>query len=283
MATPPPQSSPAPQQPKPSLDAAPKSPLFYGGSTGVVTLKVLAMAMLLLSVIWYFIFISFPDSDLSLMSYIIAGVAIATGAIGVWMGNYRISRRTSIPPLNGIMIMVSIFFLFLVPVLGSWQDTRTLGEMFDSPMFIINISLYALFSLSYIEFAHGTIRFSQIDEYAKNQNIEDFSVDPVIWNYFIWYAILMIIIYLFMLGVVFLRWAYMPALEESAPQFANSIELNSVYSIALSIGLIFVPIAAILAYLFGSGSLIRSTREVIIKGPDVEDEYGMPPRPPGQT
>ena len=280
----PPQAGPpAQQQARPSPEAGPKSPLFYGGSTGVILVKLLALVMMFLSILWYYIFISFADSDLIVMSYIMAGVAIGLGAVGVFMGNVHISRREGIPTLNSIMIMISIVFLFLVPVLGSWQDTRSLGEMFADALFIIHISLYAFFAISYIEFSHAAVRFSQIDQYAKSQNIEDFSVNPVIWNYFFWYGLLFVIIYAFLLGVIFLRWAYMPALEESAPQFANSIEMNSVYSIALSIGLIFVPIAAILAYIFGSGSLIKTTKEVIVKGPDVEDEYGTPPPPPGQA
>jgi hypothetical protein len=275
-----------PAQAKPRPDTGPKSPLFYGGSSGVLTVKVLAMVMIFLSILWYYIFISYSDSDFIFTSYIIAGVTIGVGVLGVWMGNFKITSRAGIPSLNTIFIMASIFLLFLIPVLGSWQDTRTLGEMFDSEFFILNISLYAFFSISYIEFSHAAIRFSQIDQYAKSQNIEDFSVNPVIWNYFFWYGILFVVIYAFMLVVIFLRWGYMPALEESAPQFANSIEMNSVYSIALSIGLIFVPIAAILSYVFGAGSLIKTTKEVIVKGPDVEDEYSLgtppPPPPPGQ-
>lgn len=292
MAAPPQQpqvgtTAPPPAQPQARPrhpDTGPKSPFFYGGSSGVITVKVLALVMIFLSILWYYIFISYSDSDFLFTSYIIAGVTIGLGVLGVFMGNVKISRREGIPSLNAIFIMISIFFLFLIPALGSWQDTRTLGEMFDSEFFILNISLYAFFSISYIEFSHASIRFSQIDQYAKSQNIEDFSVNPVIWNYFFWYGILFVVIYAFMLAVIFLRWGYMPALEESAPQFANSIEMNSVYSIALSIGLIFVPIAAILSYIFGAGSLIKTTKEVIVKGPDVEDEYSFtpPPPPPGQ-
>ncbi len=266
--------------PKPQT-GAPSSPIFYGGSSGVVTVKVMAMIMILLSVLWYYIFIVNQDSSLLSTSYIIAGAAIGIGMIGVWMGNVKITRRAGVPTLNSMMIMVSILLLFIVPILGSWKDLRSLGEMFDDPYFIIYISLYALFTLSYIEFSHATVRFSQIDHYATSQNIEDFSVNPVIWNYFLWYGILIIVIYFFLLGVIFLRWAYMPALEESSPQFANSIEMNSVYSIVLSIGIIFVPIAAVLAYVFGAGSLIKTTKEIIVKGPEVEEYYmGMKPIEP---
>ena len=285
MATPPP---PGPPQPPPQAAIggaqapapAPSGPIFYGGSTGVVTVKALAMVMILLAVLWYYIFIVSPDSPHLITSYIFAGAAIGIGVASVWMGNVRISRRAGIPTLNSIMVMVSILLLFIVPILGSWQDPRSLGEMFEDPMFIIYISLFALFTLSYIEFSHATIRFSQIDQYAKSQNIEDFSVNPVIWNYFIWYGILTVIIYFFLLGVIFLRWAYMPALEDTAPQFANSIEMNSVYSIVLSIGIIFIPITAVMAYIFGAGSLIKTTKEVIVKGSETEEEYyGMEPRP----
>jgi hypothetical protein len=60
--------------------------------------------------------------------------------------------------------------------------------------------------------------------------------------------------------------------------------MNSVYSIVLSIGIIFIPITAVMAYIFGAGSLIKTTKEVIVKGPETEEEYyGMeptePPRP----
>ena len=81
--------------------------------------------------------------------------------------------------------MVSVILLFIVPILGSWEDPKSLGEMFNNPIFMLNIALFGMFTLCYIELAHATVRFSQIDEYAKTHNLQDFSVDPVIWNYFL--------------------------------------------------------------------------------------------------
>jgi hypothetical protein len=180
MATPPPPSPPQPppqaamggaQAPAP----APSSPIFYGGSSGVVTVKVMAMIMLFLATGWYNLLIANAGSAHYWTAIIISNVAALIGLIGIWMGNVKISRRAGIPTLNSILIMASILLLFILPILGNWQDPRSLGEMFKDPMFIIYISLFALFALSYIEFSHATIRFSQIDQYAKSQNIEDFT------------------------------------------------------------------------------------------------------------
>ena len=89
----------------------------------------------------------------------------------------------------------------------------------------------------------------------------------------------MLIVLLITFGVLMLHRAFMHWVShggfffDGSPKFAESIIFNSIYSVAIIIALIFIPLAIILAFLFGEGSLIKSTRTIVLEKEEKEDEY----------
>ncbi len=128
---------------------------------------------------------------------------------------------------------------------------------------MVNVLIFAVFVVCYIELAHASIRFSQIDDYATSHNLKDFNVGSVVTNYFIWFGILIAVITLFSLFVLILQIIISGAIQDAAPQFRYSLEYNSIYSILISIALVFVPIGIILSFVYGY--LIKSHRKIVVK------------------
>jgi CBS domain containing-hemolysin-like protein len=153
-----------------------------------------------------------------------------------------------------------------MPIFGSWEDPNTIGEALWNTNNMVLVLIFGIFVLCYIELAHASIRFSQIDNYATSHNIRDFSVNSVINNYFIWFAILMAIIFCISLGVLLLQIGMSGYIKDVAPQFGYSLEYNSVISILISIALVFVPIGIIITFVFGY--FVKSRREIVVKSKD---------------
>jgi hypothetical protein len=106
--------------------------------------------------------------------------------------------------------------------------------------------LFAMSFLFMLELHNGAHRFNDIIKYAKEKASGEFSLTPVINSYYIMGFILMVIIgFGFQLVLVinfFFRWIT-PYLSE---QMANSMMMNSVYSVVFTLALIFVPLWIVL-------------------------------------
>jgi hypothetical protein len=92
-----------------------------------------------------------------------------------------------------------------------------------------------------LELYNGAHRFNDIVKYAKKRASGEFSLTPVINSYYIMGFILMDIIgagvFLVLLINFFVRWS-VPYISE---QLANSVMMNSVYSIVFIIAIVFIP------------------------------------------
>jgi hypothetical protein len=141
---------------------------------------------------------------------------------------------------------------------------------------IFGILILAVFTLGYIELSHASIRFLNIAEFAHNQNLTDFSVNAVVGSYFIWFPILFFLIVIFSYGVLKLNQLLIWLVEGVSPQFAASLELNSIYGVAAAIALIFVPVGVILTIIFGRESYVRAYKRLTRAGPPPipEEERG---------
>jgi hypothetical protein len=53
-------------------------------------------------------------------------------------------------------------------------------------------------------------------------------------------------------------------IKDVAPSFGYSAEYNSIFSVVISVGLIFVPIGIILTFVFGF--FFKSRRKIVVKG-----------------
>jgi uncharacterized membrane protein (UPF0182 family) len=78
-----------------------------------------------------------------------------------------------------------------------------------------------------------------------------------------WCAILGVIIFLFSAVIMFLQLLLSGPIEAAAPQFGNSLEYNSIYSLLISIAIIFVPIGIVITFVFGY--FFKSRRKIVVK------------------
>ena len=112
------------------------------------------------------------------------------------------------------------------------------------------VAVFAFNYLLFIELNHAAHRFNEIISYAKKKAVGEFSLTPVINNYYIMGFILMVIInvaFLVLLVVnFFLRWVS-PFFNET---LSSSVMMNSVYSLFLTSMLILVPLFILMILFF---------------------------------
>lgn len=109
--------------------------------------------------------------------------------------------------------------------------------------------LLFFFSLSFVfmlEMFHGAHRFNDIIKYAKGMSTGEFSLTPVINNYYIMGSILMLIIggiVLFILVTYFFWYWIMKIFFQ---QLGDSLMVNSVYSLVFIVAAFFIPVWIVL-------------------------------------
>ncbi len=122
-------------------------------------------------------------------------------------------------------------------------ETLTIGNW-------IVLFLFAMSYLLFLELNHGAQRFNEIISYAKGKAVGDFSLTPVINNYYVLGAILMIIVgvvmIVFLLINLFVRWVT-PLINA---QLADSVMMNTVYSVFFTMVAILLPLGVILTLFF---------------------------------
>jgi hypothetical protein len=240
------------------------SKFIYLGSQGVIIVKVGAAVLGALVLIWYLAFIAYPESNYWLLGIALGAIGLGIGIAGIFLGNIKVSNKRYMPPLNVILIIVSIIFLLIMPIFGSWEDPDTIGKALWEVGNMVMVLIFAIFFLCYVELAHASIRFSQVDEYATSHNLREFSVNSVVNNYFIWFGILISIITVISLIVLLLQIGLSGTIRDVAPQFGYSLEYNSIYSILISIAIIFVPIGIVTSFVYGL--FFKSRRSIVVKG-----------------
>jgi hypothetical protein len=168
------------------------------------------------------------------------------------------------PSLNVLLIIISIIFLLIMPIFGNWEDPGTIGKSLWDFATMFKYLIFAIIMLCYIELAHASIRFSQIDDYSTSHNLKEFDISAVINNYFMWFGILVAIVFILSLVVIMLQVILSGVITDVAPQFGNSLEYNSPYSLLMSIAIVFVPIGIILTFIFNY--MVKSKRTIVVKG-----------------
>jgi hypothetical protein len=234
------------------------------GSQSVIMVKVAGAIMAIVILIVYTLAISYFESPFWILGIIFGGVAVGIGIAGIFIGNLVFSKKRYMPTLNVLLIIISILFFFMMPIFGNWEDPRTIGESIFDYMTMFLYTLFAILMVCYIELAHASIRFSQIDDYATSHNLKEFSVQSVITNYFIWFGILIAIIFIITIGILVMQIGLSASVKELAPALGYSLEYQSVMSILMSIAIFFIPWGIILVFYFSVFK--KSRRSIIVKG-----------------
>jgi hypothetical protein len=127
---------------------------------------------------------------------------------------------------------------------------------FDNPA-LIDLSMVTLgqwvflflFGMAFIfmlELFNGAHRFNEIIKYAKERSTGEFSLTPVINNYYIMGFILSLVIGFVVLLILFETLIQSIIQYILIPQLANSVMANSVYQIVFTMAWIFIPLWIVL-------------------------------------
>ena len=189
----------------------------------------------------------FGSSTILFIVFYLIFALLITG--GLLVANFL----TSLKILNW-MSQDMIAFLYAAGAISMIIGITHIG--FDNPALIdlgqttlgqwIFLFLFGMSFIFMLELFNGAHRFNEIIKYAKERSSGEFSLTPVINNYYIMGFILSLIIgfvILLILGATFIQ-AILQFLL--VPQLANSVMANSVYQIVFTMAWIFIPLWIVL-------------------------------------
>lgn len=213
---------------------------------------------------------SFDFSTRVIIGIVILGIGFLLSVVGVMLGTIKLSENPAIPSLNAILIILAVL-LFIAGIIIIVYGNKSYMDMRE--MSILNLAviiLATIFILAYIESMHAVLRFTEIAEYAASHGLVEFSVKPVVFNYLIWSFILYVGIFICTGLVLGLDILLKLMISPFSPQFIDSIIMNSAYSLAITMFIVFLPIVVILTFIFAS-----SKKTVKADMAAREDEFDM--------
>jgi len=168
---------------------------------------------------------------------------------GLLVANFLTSLRI----LNWMSLDMTAF-LYTIGAVTMIAGILHIG--FDNPALIelggVNVLQWIflfLFGMAFVfmlELFSGSHRFNEIIKYAKERSSGEFSLTPVINNYYIMGFILSLIIGFVVLLVLFTTFIQIILQYLLVPQLADSIMANSVYQVVFTIAWIFIPLWIVL-------------------------------------
>jgi len=214
--------------------------------------------------------------SIKVLAVVFLGLTIAFSVMGNAMGDLGFAAVLTPEGLVGISLMVvglvmAILVLFTkINADLRIMDLRTLF-MFLSVIFVLSgtairrvamnvgdidygeLSMAIAFSfvfVLYMEYMDATNRFSKIGRMVIERNLTNFDFSYVLKNYMSRSLVYMVLVTVLAVIVVFMRNGLLMALQGSSPQLANSVELSSVYGLAISSAIVFTFTAIVLSFIF---------------------------------
>jgi hypothetical protein len=160
-------------------------------------------------------------------------------------------------PLKLIMMLMSPLFILIGAAVKPTIMAVGKIDYVDLALAII----FGVFFILFIEYLHAVWRFTAVGKMAIERNLKDFDFGHVIRHYMGFGAGVLGAIVLLSVIVVLLKEGIL-AMMASTPQVAHSIEMNSVYGLAISSAIIFTILGIVLSFWFGSRDYAASIRAV---------------------
>jgi len=179
-------------------------------------------------------------------------MAIVFGALAVFFPMGKKLGGVEITAMFGIIAPIMM-------ILGSGVGAMLLkvGDIQITDLFVA--LLFGLFLLLSIEYMSAVSRFYGIGKMAIERNLMNFDFNQVMRNYISFGFGMMVVILVISLVIVFSR----SILKMAMPvQFAVSVEMNSVYGLAISSAMIFTIIGIALTFMFGGRQMAKDVRSV---------------------
>jgi len=247
----------APREPvRPQIDPATKY-------REIGTIKILAAMFMFICMALNFVFIIYspstgemaPENMVTIggiASMVVTIIAVVFGIIGIFIDKGGLAKaKIGSIQMKVMFIMLSPLFMVLGAAIKPTIMAVGPVDMIDLILAIV----FGVFYILFIEYLHAVQRFSAIGKMAIERNLKDFDFGHVIRHYMGYGGgILGVIIGLSMIVVV-IRQAMLKFMEEGSPQFAHSIEMNSVYGLAIASAIFFTVLGIVLSFIFGAASV----------------------------
>lgn len=256
---PPADAKPAAGPPRPTIDPATKY-------RELGTIKILAAMYMFICMALNIVFIIYNPATSEMLpenlgtigglaAMVVTIVSVVFGIMAIFM-----ALPMKIGPYTLRVIMMLLSPLFMVVGAAIKPTIMTVG-----PVDVIDLALaivFGVFFILFIEYLHAVWRFTQIGQMAIERNLKDFDFGHVIRHYMGFGGAILGVIVVISLVVVFMREGFLGMMAENAPQFASSVEMNSVYGLAISSAIFFAIIGIVLSFWFGGRDYAASMKAV---------------------
>jgi hypothetical protein len=238
----------------------------------VILIRIIALVYGMLAFICFLILIvDISNIGFAIVQLIGIGIlftGVCVGIISVWFTTVDFENE-KIPSPSSIMIIISVALSMTGIIMGMWGDGRFMdtGEM--NWLRLIFVGVVGIFFLAFIEVSHSSKHFTSIAKYAAEHSLTEFSVRPVIINYLMMSSLKFLLITLISVAVLLSDRLLKYIVGIINPQFAESIMLNSVYSLAIMIWLFAYPLVVVLLLLSGR----TRAKEIEVMAAEHEAEF----------
>jgi hypothetical protein len=186
------------------------------------------------------------NTILFIVFYLIIALLISGGLlVANFLTSLKILNWMSLDMTAFLYTMGAISMVVAITHIGfSNQELIELGNVSAGQWILL--FLFGMAFVFALELFSGAHRFNEIIKYARERSSGEFSLTPVINNYYIMGFILSLIIgfvVLLILGATFIQAILQYLL---VPQLADSIMANSVYQIVFTMAWIFIPLWIVL-------------------------------------
>ena len=172
--------------------------------------------------------------------------------VALGSGFYGIARRDA----RGLLVSYMLFILISLRFAASKVAFEGGFELSDSSTKMLLVG-YAIFLVMFIEVSNGIIRFSMLDTSIRTNEVYVMNVKKVLSRYHISLVITPIIATLVAIPTIFVNriipWFFQAIDPETARRLGESVELESVYGVALGTMIVFLIVATI----FGANLPLR--------------------------
>ncbi|MCD6383703.1 MAG: hypothetical protein J7L88_04505 [Thermoplasmata archaeon] len=186
----------------------------------------------------------------SLTGFLLLLIGIILALFGQLLTPYTIFPSEKLPKLNALFLLIGTGLVVAgIAILGANNAELSDPSQLSFGQYLLLTVLGITFVL-FIEYNHASLRFDDVLDSATRHSQEVFDVGPVLKNYYKAGSTLMVFIagatLLLLVFNSILRWAALSA----NPQFGHSVVLHSVYVMAITLAIVFVPLGIFLLYYF---------------------------------
>ena len=250
-----------------SIDAARSSFL-------ITLLQIFGTVSLAVAGVLLYLIINGSDSSATakLMGFIFLGIAVILGLVGLWgslpFDIIELSKLEIVPTLNNIFVMGAILCFVLSCITGVWNSRMytDVGKLESTKLLLVLVFSFTL--VAFQELASTSNHLYTVKKFAKRNNLkkDNLNLNVLSGKYLLWFAVLFSIIFVYSWFIIDLQNVIIKmmgdgytialpggtaTIEGLSHQFANSLILNSIYGVALSMAIIIIPFAILIALIFG--------------------------------